>query len=353
MAKRKQSKNPSKGGIFKWLIFGLLVLGAVGVTMFYRWIYSSNINSEYASEFFYVNTGDTFESVLTALTNEKVLKNVESFKWVAEEKNYLNHVKAGRYKIERGLNNNELVNLLRSGEQEPTNVLIRSFRKRENLAGVLATKLEPDSADFANAFYSSEMASKYGFTQENFGVLFMPNTYSFYWNTQPAQFIERMAKEYKDFWNDSRKAKARKLGLSQSEVSTLASIVQNETYQNDEKPFVAGVYINRIKKGMPLQADPTLLFALNDFSIKRVLNIHKKVNSPYNTYKYKGLPPGPICIPDVSSIDAVLNFESHKYLYFCAKEDFSGYHNFAGNYTQHLVNARKYQNALNQRKIFK
>ena len=174
-----------------------------------------------------------------------------------------------------------------------------------------------------------------------------------HWNTTPEKFAERMAKEFKIFWSDENRAKAKSLGLSQSEVATLASIVESETKKNDEKPRVAGVYINRIKKGMPLQADPTLIFALGDFSIKRVTNKDKKINSPYNTYKYKGLPPGPIRLPEISSINAVLNYEKHAFIYFCAREDFSGYHNFTSSYRKHKKNATLYHNALNKRKIYR
>jgi UPF0755 protein len=176
--------------------------------------------------------------------------------------------------------------------------------------------------------------------------MFIPNTYEFYWNTSAEKFVEKMAEEYKNFWNEDRKAKAEKMGLTQSEVSTLASIVEQETQKNDEKARIAGVYINRINIGMPLQADPTVVFAVGDFTIKRVLNSHLRIDSPYNTYLYAGLPPGPICIPSVSSIDGVLNYEKHNYLYFCAKEDFSGYSNFASTLSQHNVNAQKYHRAL-------
>jgi UPF0755 protein len=184
--------------------------------------------------------------------------------------------------------------------------------------------------------------------------LFIPNTYEFYWNTSAEQFVNRMLKEYKSFWDTTRKAKADKIELNYYEVATLASIVEKEqNIKRDERPEIAGLYLNRIKKKMKLESDPTLIFALGDFSIKRVLNKDKKVDSPFNTYKHKGLPPGPICIPSINAIDAVLNASSHKYIFMCAKEDFSGYHNFAKTYVKHLVNARKYQKALNKRKIMR
>ncbi|MCK9255795.1 MAG: endolytic transglycosylase MltG, partial [Bacteroidales bacterium] len=193
---------------------------------------------------------------------------------------------------------------------------------------------------------SQDLAKKYGFNENTFLAMFIPNSYEFYWNTSAEQFVERMAKEYKNFWTEERKQKAANLGFSQSEVSTLASIVEAETQKNDEKARIAGVYINRLNIGMLLQADPTVVYATGDFFLKRVLNKHLEINSPYNTYKYSGLPPGPINIPSISSIDAVLNYEKHNYKFFCAKDDFSGYHVFAVTNAQHEANARKYHQAL-------
>jgi len=195
---------------------------------------------------------------------------------------------------------------------------------------------------------------KLGLSDDNVACIFIPNTYEFYWNTSADQFVKRMLKEYQKFWNNDRKAKANKIKLNYYEVATLASIVEKEqNIKRDERPEIAGLYLNRINKKMKLESDPTLIFALGDFTIKRVLNKDKKVDSPFNTYKHKGLPPGPICIPSINSIDAVLNASDHKYIFMCAKEDFSGYHNFAKTYAKHLINARKYQKALNKRKIMR
>ena len=195
---------------------------------------------------------------------------------------------------------------------------------------------------------------KLGLSDDNVACIFIPNTYEFYWNTSADQFVKRMLKEYQKFWNNDRKAKADKIKLNYYEVATLASIVEKEqNIKRDERPEIAGLYLNRIKKKMKLESDPTLIFALDDFTIKRVLNKDKKVDSPFNTYKHRGLPPGPICIPSINAIDAVLNASNHKYIFMCAKEDFSGYHNFAKTYAKHLLNARKYQKALNKRKIMR
>lgn len=350
MPKKKVKKNNKNWVI---AITTMLIIVVVGVFMLYRWVYSNNIQKNYHEPYFYIQSNSSYADVIEKLTEEGIIINERSFNWVAEQKNYPNNVKPGRYIIQYPLSNNILVNLLRSGEQTPLQVIVKSFRKKEHLAAYLGKVLEPDSMQFATLFNNEQILKEYGFLPSTFPAIILPNTYEFYWNTSPEQFISKMALEYKKFWTDERKQKAKNIGLTQSEVSILASIVQSETAKNDEKPKVAGVYLNRLKKGMKLQADPTLIFAWNDFSIKRVLNIHKEITSPYNTYKYEGLPPGPILIPELSSIDAVLNAETHNFLYFCAKEDFSGYHNFASTYTQHLRNARLYQQALNKRKIFK
>jgi UPF0755 protein len=195
--------------------------------------------------------------------------------------------------------------------------------------------------------------SKYGLNPDNILTVFIPNTYQLFWNSSIEDFMNKMGDAYKKFWTEDRKNKAQNIGLDQTEVSVLASIIQSESTRKDDKPIIAGVYLNRLQKGMPLEADPTLVWALNDFSIKRVLNKHKKIDSPYNTYMYKGLPPGPITLPSIESLDAVLNAQKHNYLYFCAKEDFSGYSNFAETLTEHLKNAKKYQKGLSERGILK
>lgn len=219
------------------------------------------------------------------------------------------------------------------------------------LAGKIGKQIEADSASIAKLLHDKDYVGKLGFNERTLPAMFLPDTYEFYWNTDAESFISRMLQEYNKFWNEDRKKAAKDKGLSPVEVSILASIVDKETNKTDEMPRIAGVYINRLHSNWLLQADPTLIFAIGDFSIKRVLNVHKEIESPYNTYKYIGLPPGPICIPSVAAVKAVLNAENHNYFYFCAKEDFSGYHNFAKTLTEHNHNAVKYQNALNQRGI--
>lgn len=293
-----------------------------------------------------------FKNVSDSLYNNNVINDVITFSFVAKVMKYQEAVKPGLYTIPPRTNNLNLVRLLRSGKQTPVNVTFNNVRVKEDLAEKITRNLEISEDQFLNLVMDSVYIRKFGFEEETIMAMFIPNTYEMWWNSSPENLFDRMYKEYERFWTEDRKQKAAKIGLSPLEVSTLASIVQAETQKADERARVAGVYMNRLKIKMPLQADPTLVFAAGDFSIKRVLNIHKEIDSPYNTYKYAGLPPGPINLPEISALDAVLNYENHQYLYFCAKDDFSGYHAFATNLTEHLNNARRYQNALNQAKIY-
>jgi UPF0755 protein len=336
------------------LIITLLVIVGTAFYFVYVYIYDNNVDLKgQKATYIYIRTGAEYKDVLDTLYSRKIIINHTSFEQVAKKKNYPALVRPGKYKITAGMSNNKLVNELRSGDQEPIKITFNSIRKKEELAGKLAQKMEPDSAHILEAFNNEDLLAKYGFNKENVLALFVPNTYEMYWNISPEDFMARMAKEYKTFWNDDRKAKAKELNMTQTQVMILASIVERETQSESDKPIIAGVYINRLKKNMPLEADPTLVWAANDFTIKRVLNIHKQIESPYNTYKHTGLPPGPIYIPSVSSIDAVLNYTHHSYIYFCAKEDMSGNSAFAKTYAEHMVNAHKYQNALNKRNIYK
>ncbi|PCJ88446.1 MAG: aminodeoxychorismate lyase [Flavobacteriales bacterium] len=339
--------------IFISLLVVLLLVGGYLGYQLHSMIYQPNVTLHgKETDFLYIPTGSELKDVVNLLYEKNYVINRNSFEWWAEKKKYKT-IKPGRYLIRADMSNDELIALLRSGEQVPINVIFNNIRLKQDLAGVIGRQLEADSVKFLQLLSDEEIAIKYGFTAESFLCMFIPNTYEFYWNTSSEEFAEKIAKEYKKFWNDSRKKKAKKLNLTQTEVSVLAAIVQKETKMNDEKPRVAGVYLNRLKKEMLLQADPTLIFALGKFDIHRVLNKHKKIDSPYNTYMHKGLPPGPITLPEISSIDAVLNSEQHDYLYFCAKSDFSGYHNFAKTYSQHKQNARKFQRALNKKGVYK
>ena len=330
-----------------FLIFFLTIAFFIGKG-YYNKIFSpiNNISDDIA--YIYIPTNSDFEDVCKILENSGYIKDIEDFKVVAKLKNYNKKIYSGKYKITKTTSYNELVNNLRSGRQETVKLTFISVRTLDILAGKLSVFLETDSIEFSQCFKNQEIMDRYGFNPETFPSFFIPNTYEFYWNTSPEQFLERMNKEYDKFWTDERKNKAKKIGISQIQVSILASIVEEETNKNDEKKRIAGVYINRLNKGMLLQADPTVKFAVGDVTLTRVLNQHLEIESPYNTYKHTGLPPGPICVPAISSIDAVLNYEQHKYIYFCAKPDFSGYHNFAVTLSQHNIYAQQYHNAVKQ-----
>ncbi len=319
---------------------------------YYKRIYSPNVSlSLKKNTFLYIPTGAGFEDVVNELQKQNLLVSVESFRWLAGRMNYTNKVLAGKYRIKPGTNNKELIALLRSGKQEPVNVVFNNIRTKEQFAGRIAHQIEADSVSILKELKDPELLKNVDLNAENSLVMCIPNTYEFYWNTSAKKFVERMAKEYEAFWNKERTRKANEVGLKRSEISVLASIVQQESNKKDEKPTIAGVYLNRLRTGCLLEADPTLVYASGDFTIKRVLNIHKQIDSPYNTYKCKGLPPGPICVPTSSSIEAVLNYKKHKFIYFCAREDLSGYHNFAVTLEQHMANARKFHNELNRRMI--
>lgn len=335
------------------LISVFLLLGTAGF-FFYRIFFAGNVQlANKETDYLYISTHSSFNNVTTILKEKGVIKNMRLFVWVAKQKGYLSKVKPGKYKIFNGMSTNSLVNLLRSGKQEPVRVIFNSIRTKADMASRISKQIEADSTSLIQQLNNAGLAKKFGLTTENILVLFIPNTYEFWWNTNAAAFIGKMYRYYADFWNEERRNQAAAIGLQPAEVSILASIVEKETNKDDEKPMIAGVYLNRLARGWHLEADPTLVFAANDYTIHRVLNCHKNIDSPYNTYKYPGLPPGPICIPSIASIQSVLHFTRHQYLFFCAKEDMTGYHNFAANITQHRVNAVRYQQELDKRKIKK
>ncbi|MBI2966907.1 MAG: endolytic transglycosylase MltG [Bacteroidetes bacterium] len=337
------------------IFFFIAVGGCIWVYLKYRDIYSPNVvleNNDSSYIFIYIPTGSQFDDLIRQLTEKNIIRNRASFEWVAELKGLKYSTHPGRYRIRNGMSNNELVNLLRSGKQEPVRVTLFRIHTVEQLASKVSKKLESDSISLVRLLKDEEFLSRYNLNRAYAITLFLPNTYEFYWNTSAEQFIDRMAKEFKKFWSEQKMLKAKETGFSVTEITTLASIVEQETLMDDEKPIMAGVYINRLRKGWKLEADPTVIFAIGNFGIRRVLNVHKEIDSPYNTYKHSGLPPGPICAPSVASIDAVLNYDKNEYLYFCAKEDFSGYHSFAKTYDQHKQNARKFRKELDRRKIF-
>lgn len=295
-----------------------------------------------------VRPGDNTQRVSDMLTSAATFKTMAGFAPLMKHYKYDTRVKPGNYAIRLGDSMRDICLRLLSGNQTPVRLVIPSVRTLDRLAGAVGKQLMVDSATVMAVLIDKHLIDSLGYTQETFPSMFIPNTYEVYWTMSPEQFVTRMQKENKRFWNNSRLTKAKALGLSPCEVITLASIVDEETAKDDEKPMVAGLYLNRLRRGMLLQADPTVKFALGDFELRRILHVHLQADSPYNTYKYGGLPPGPIRIPSMMAIDAVLNPDKHSYLYMCAKEDFSGYHNFAATLTQHNANARRYQQALNR-----
>ena len=349
-------KKKSKFGIGFLIFLFFILLIVAGLAYFaYQAIFAPNVwVPKDKTEFtIYIKPTDKFEDLKTQLYANGLIIHRGNFEWWAKQKKFVKNLKPGMYKLTNGLSNEQLINKLRSGEQEPVRLIFNNIRLKKDLAEKISSLIYADSADLLKLLNDSVVAKKYGFTTETFASMFIPNTYYVNWNTSAEKFIDRMNYEYKQFWTESRIKKAADKGLMPVEVSILASIVEKETQQNAEKAKIAGVYLNRLKEDWRLQADPTLIYALGDFTIKRVLTEYMNLDSPYNTYKYRGLPPGPICVPSISSIDAVLNAEDHSYFYFCAKPDYSGFHNFAKNNVEHNINAQSYRNFLNKERIFK
>lgn len=327
----------------------LLIILATGSYLAYNTILKPNLNID-GMTYFHIPTGSRFEDVEELLRKDNLLKNTQTFSWLASKKNYPNRVLPGRYLLKDNMGNNALINLLRSGKQEPVNITFNNIRTKQQLAGSISKHLETDSLSLIHLMNDDNYLDKFGMNRETVSLLFIPNTYEFFWNTSAEQVFERMFREYKQFWNDQRIDQAKGTGYSPEEIMIIASIVQSETTKVDEMSRIAGVYINRLKRNMRLQADPTVVFANGDFSLTRVLYSHLAIDSPYNTYLYAGLPPGPIALPEPNTIDRVLNHENHNYLYFCAKDDFSGYHVFSKTYNEHLSHARKYHRALTKQR---
>jgi UPF0755 protein len=353
--KRRRKRNMSK--FSKGIIFTLIILIVISVVVGYQ-LYKAVLKpntwvKDEKSATLYIPTGSTYDDLKMALYEKGIIINRITFEWMAKRKKLENNIHPGKYMINDGMTNGELIDLLRSGKQTPVNLIFNNIRTRENFAQKVSQDIEPDSTEIIQLLEDSAYLAIFGFNPETILTMFIPNTYEVYWNISAKELMDRMYTEYNKFWNEGRRQKAELIGLSPVEVSILASIVEKETNQNDEKPRMAGVYLNRLQKNWMLQADPTIVYAQGDFTIKRVLNVHKEIDSPYNTYKNYGLPPGPICLPSISSIDAVLNKENHNYMFFCAKDDFSGYHAFAETHAQHNVNANKYRQALDEHDIKK
>lgn len=339
--------------ILRWLIIVLFLLGvSLATLVYFKFIKGSNVPKEIGDEkYVQIPSGSEFEEVVALLKEEGLLQNETTFRFLADRMEYKRSpMRGGRFKVSPGWTMVKLIRHLRNGKQSPVKVVLTNERLPEDVAAKAARFIEADSQELMALMLDETYLEEIGYTLETIISLFIPNTYELYWNTTPETFFERMLRENKNFWKqEKRLLKAEAIGLSPEEVYTLASIIEKETLRKDEKPRMAGVYLNRLETGMRLQADPTAVFATRDFDTKRVLNRHTQFDSPYNTYIYAGLPPGPISMASISSIDAVLNAEDHDYVYFCAKGDGSGYHAFAKTLKGHNRNAARYRANLRKR----
>ena len=335
------------------IILGILVV-AVGICagLGYYYILAPNTNVK-DDGIIYLRDNSTLSQVLDTLRRYGYIENTHTPGVVARLKRFTSPVKSGRYKIRDKMNNNELINMFRSGNQYPVYFTFNNMRTLDEFAGKAHEELNTSKEELLTLLKDADVLADLGFDTTTIMAMFIPNTYQIYWNTPALDLLKRMKKEYHRFWNEDRMAKASAIGLSPDQVITLASIIEEETVKPEEYPVIAGVYINRLNRGIKLDACPTLKFVLGDFTISRILDRYLKINSPYNTYMYAGLPPGPIRMASIKVIDSVLNYQKHDYLYFCAKSDFSGYHNFSKTLRQHNIYAREYHKELNKRKIWK
>jgi len=338
----------------KKLIFALVAAGCLLLLVGYSIIFASNTKFENEYQLLFIETDTSEEELMTQIT--PFLKSSRTFRWVANRKKYLQNIKPGRFVLYQGMNNNELIRVLRS-ENKPIDLVITPFERIEEVAGYVSRIIEADSADIIEAFYDSDFLFQTKLRPENVLSLILPNTYEVYWNTSAIQYRNRMLKEYWDYWNENRLEQANEIKLSPSEIYTLASIVSKESVKVDERPRVAGVYLNRLRKSMKLQADPTVVYSIKhstgnfDTIIRRVLYRDLRLDNPYNTYKRNGLPIGPITMPEVSAIEAVLNAERHSYLYFVADVERPGYHNFSKTLSEHNQKRKAYTEWLNDQNI--
>lgn len=320
----------------------------------YENVFKSNVHlSGKKFTYIYIKTNATFDDVLDELYSQNIIDDHQSFEWMAKEMDLPENINSGKYRIDSKMSNRSIVNMIKKGKQEKVKLFFNSqIRTKEQFIDYVADKLEIDHSELED-YCSNEdiLGEQYGLNGENFMCLIVPETYEVNWTTHISDLFILIEKSYNAVWTKSNRAKAKNLGFTVPEIVTLASIVQSESAIKSEQQKIAGVYINRLKQDMRLQADPTIVFANGNFEIQRVLSIDKEIDSPYNTYKYKGLPPGPICLVNPSTIDAVLNYTKHNYTYFCANPDFTGTSCFTSDYNVHLKNARAYQEALNKKGI--
>ena len=322
------------------------ICGGVG---YYFFLYPNFAPSK--TSYIYIYPNDDFEYVCKQLEDSANCTNIHAFAAVAKILKYPENIKTGHYAIKSGTNNYDLLISLRRGQQEPVRITFNNIRQKEDLTNRLSEQLMITNQELNSLLDDESYCESFGFTPNTIKAMFIPNTYEVYWNISAEKLIERMKREYDNFWTESRRNQAQNIRLTPLEVSILASIIEEESAVTDEYPTIAGLYINRLHRGIPLQADPTVKYALGDFAIQRILNEHLKIDSPYNTYLYTGLPPGLLRIPSLKGLESVLNYQKHNYLYMCAKEDFSGRHNFAVTLAEHNRNADRYRAELNRRGI--
>ena len=339
----------------KKILIPLIIFSTVLTTCtvyIYQMLYSPNFLINSKEKFIIINEKTEFNELINSLERDTIINDILSFSVLSKIMEYQENIKEGAYKVKTNMSNYDMITMLRSGNQTPINITFSYARKIDDLAEKVTKKLKMSDDDLVNYLYDN-IEDYNDFNKLDIISIFLPDTYEVYWNISPKKLTEKMYSEYKKFWNKERLEKLDKINLEQKEVIVLASIVASESRMLDEADRIAGLYMNRLNNNMRLQADPTLVFAANDYTIRRVLNKHKRIKSPYNTYIHKGLPPGPIRLASKNYIDAVLNYEKHNYIFMCAKEDFSGYHAFATNLTDHNRNAKKFQMALNLRKIYR
>jgi UPF0755 protein len=351
MAKQKTSS----GGTFSKFIIALVILAVIGLggTLLFYYLRYFDANVTANEEYLYIHTGDNFNDVYKTIRDKGIVKDTITFSWAAHNMKYVDHVKPGKYRLREGMNNRKFIRMLQLGEQEQVELSFHVFRTKAQFAGFVSKKLEADSLTLLRYLDSADFVKQYGLDTNNAFVMVLPDTYKLYWNISPEKFYKRMYAHYENFWTPERKQQAAAINLTVPQVSILASIVDAEAVYDDEMPTIAGLYLNRLRKGIKLESDPTVIFAMNDFTIHRVLNKYLRVNSPYNTYVHTGLPPGPVMLPSVNAVKAVLNYQKNDYLYMVAKDDFSNRHNFATNVAQHNINAQKFRKALDERNIKK
>lgn len=350
MVKGKR-RSRARSGRFRWVSFLILsILLAAGLYEGLR-IFGPNTQPFADNRYVYIRTGSSYDQVKQALQQQGIIRNLQSFDWLARRIGYPSHVLAGRYRIHRGMSNFQILRVLHSGRQTPVDLVLNKVRTKQDLAALISSNLEADSISVMELLDDPVYLRRYHLDTNTALCVVLPDTYQLYWNSSAETVFQRFVKASHRFWTPQRLALADSLNLSPNQVYILASIVEEETNKPHDKPLIASVYLNRLRMGMRLSADPTVKYAVGDFLLKRITDKQTAVASPYNTYLHSGLPPGPICTPSTETINAVLHAATTNYLYFCARPDFSGYHAFASTFQQHLEHARRYQKFLDSLQI--